>query len=308
MRTLLLFVLCWMGSAAQAAALDVRANVRAVAAVIESRYFDVEQGRALARELTERAEQGHYDAFSNAQALAMRLTQELRRVDRHLSVVAGQALPQRRRMRPARVSQGVEHGFGRIARLDGNVGYVELVEAAHFEFDDPDSPVRAKADQVLAQLRDADAVILDLRSNPGGSPAMVGYLVSAFVPSDRDVYNRFHTREGVFTERPATPYPTPRSDVPLFVLVGPGTASAAESLAYTLQACGRATIVGEPTAGAANPGELFPATAGISVFVPTGSPRNPLTQRNWEGEGVQPDIVVASADALAKAHALARGE
>jgi hypothetical protein len=41
-----------------------------------------------------------------------------------------------------------------------------------------------------------------------------------------------------------------------------------------------------------------------SVFVPTGSPRNPHARRNWEGEGVQPDVDVAASDALNRAHEL----
>jgi C-terminal processing protease CtpA/Prc len=298
---------CGLSAAALADQVQPRAHVREIAQLIESHYYDVERGRAIAKNLMREAEQAAFDEIDGPRELASRLTDRLRRIDRHFKVVWGEPSPSQPR-REARQPAGHQHGFGRVEKLAGNVGYVELLEATHIDFSDPASPVRAKADAVLAQLRDASAYILDLRSNRGGSPAMVGYLVSAFVSPKADVYNAFHTRDAVFSERPDVHFTQPLVSAPLFVLVGQGTASAAESLAYTLQACGRAVIVGEPSAGAANPGAMFATASGYSVFVPTGSPRNPITQRNREGEGVQPDVRVAAADALNKAHQLAISE
>ena len=68
---------------------------------------------------------------------------------------------------------------------------------------------------------------------------------------------------------------------------------------------GRAEIIGETTVGAGNPGEVFDAGDGFSVFISTGSARNPITGANWEGVGVQPDVEVAAADALDEALLLA---
>ena len=49
----------------------------------------------------------------------------------------------------------------------------------------------------------------------------------------------------------------------------------------------------------------MPAVEGFSVFVSVASPENPITHSNWEGAGVQPDVVALSADALTRAHQLA---
>src|SRR3546814_15709775 len=81
---------------------------------------------------------------------------------------------------------------------------------------------------------------------------------------------------------------------------------AAESFAYTLQQAGRATIVGEASGGAANPGAPVATREGLAVFVPTGSPVNPFSGGNWEGTGVQPDVRVPSAEAFDAALRLAR--
>ena len=309
MRALSYVIFCCLFAVAHAEALDAQAEIRAIAKTIEERFYDPNRGRAIAAKLVGEAEQGAYDDIDDPRELATKLTSRLRAIDGHFRVVWGNASPAPRRASSGGAARGrsgqAQHGFGRVEVLPGNVGYIELLEAAHFDFADSDSPVRAKADEVLARVRDSDALILDLRENGGGSPAMVGYLVSAFVSPREDVYNRFYTREAVFNERPDVFYPDPLLKTPLFVLVGPGTASAAESIAYTLQACGRATVVGERSAGAANPGTLFDTGRGYAVFVPTGSPRNPLTKRNWEGEGVQPDVSVAAADALPRALELA---
>lgn len=309
MRAVLyLCLLCLLGTA-QADELKPRLEVRAIGQVIAAHYYDADRGQSIAEELALQADRGAFDRISNPEDLASRLTSQLRQIDRHFKVQWGESSASRRPPKSlAEQSNDSEYGVGHVERLSGNVGYIELLEAAHIDFKESAPPARAKIDAVLAQVRDAGALILDLRANRGGSPAMVGYLVSAFVSSTDDVYNRFHTRDAVFSERPEVLYPTPLLKTPLYILIGPGTASAAESLAYTLQSCGRAILVGERTAGAANPGEMFPTKSGYSVFVPTGSPRNPRTERNWEGDGVQPDIKVTASDALSRAHALARGQ
>jgi C-terminal processing protease CtpA/Prc len=78
--------------------------------------------------------------------------------------------------------------------------------------------------------------------------------------------------------------------MPKYVLISGRTASAAESLAYTLQAARRATVIGEISAGAANPGGAFPVGDGFEVFVSISSPVNPVTGTNWNIVGVKPDI------------------
>jgi hypothetical protein len=144
-----------------------------------------------------------------------------------------------------------------------------------------------------------------LRNNPGGSPDMVGYLVSAFTDPKADIYNVLTYRDHRESERPKVPYPNPRLDVPLYVLISGRTASAAESLAYTLQASRRAVIIGEISEGAANPGGPFPVGDGFSVFVSISTLINPTTHKNWEDVGVKPDVAVSEEQALWRAQILA---
>jgi C-terminal processing protease CtpA/Prc len=137
---------------------------------------------------------------------------------------------------------------------------------------------------------------------------MVGYLMSAFTKPNATIYDVIHYRAGTESERPAQLYPHPRLDIPLYVLTSGRTASAAEAMAYELQAAGRAVVVGEVSSGAANPGGEFPAGEGFNVFISIGTPVNPLTRGNWEGKGVDPDVHVPADAALHRAQVLALEE
>ncbi len=92
----------------------------------------------------------------------------------------------------------------------------------------------------------------------------------------------------------------------VYVLTGRFTGSAAESFAYALQAEKRATLVGEQTAGAGNPGNgMVQLPGGFSAFVATGRVMSPVTGTNWEGVGVKPDVAAAADTALRVAHVMA---
>lgn len=290
-----------------------RAVAEAVADAVQARFYDAGRADEIARTLRRDAAAGAFDARTEPAALATALSARLQPFDGHLRVSwrpgdapdGATAAPARRVPPPP--LRG--HGVRSVQSLPGNLGYLDLRGFPDFDPAAPQSPARQALDAALQLLAGADAVIVDLRDNGGGSPDSAGYLISAFVPAGRDVYNRFAWREGAHTrhhhEAPREPYAAPRPQVPLYLLTSARTGSAAESFAYTLKHAGRAVVVGETSAGAANPGQEFPVGAGFSVFVATGSPTNPMTQGNWEGVGVAPDVAVAPAQALATAQALA---
>src|SRR6185503_6003675 len=120
---------------------------------------------------------------------------------------------------PELADQRSAYGFRRVEMRPGGIGYIDLRFFADFNFAKLNEPPRKIADAALTMLSGADAVILDLRNNGGGAPAMVGYLVSAFTAADADIYNVFHSRDNTESERPGQAYASPRVDVPLFVLI-----------------------------------------------------------------------------------------
>lgn len=308
-----LLVLTAAPALAQPAGPAPRETVEAVAERIRDLYFSVERGDAIADALEAEAASGQYDGFTDPRDLASALSARLRPEDAHFVVMYDPNAP-----RPGAGSGGVRsqgpdiqrlsnYGFSRVEVLPGNIGLIEMRSFANIDFYNPDDPARRAADAALALVAHTDAVIFDVRNNGGGAPSMVGYLVSAFTPADADIYNVFHNRDGTERENPRVYYDAPRLTVPLYVLTSGRTGSAAEAFPYTLQAAGRATIVGEATGGAANPGGMVPVPGGFMVFVSGGSPINPITGRNWEGTGVIPDVEAPSAVALSHAQRLALG-
>ena len=104
-------------------------------------------------------------------------------------------------------------------------------------------------------LAHVDALIVDLRDNHGGQPAMVQLLLSYFF-KERTHLNDIYFRPDDATQQYWTlPYvPGARlSAVPLYVLTSKRTFSGAEEFVNDLKALKRAVIVGERTRGGAHP-------------------------------------------------------
>ena len=64
-------------------------------------------------------------------------------------------------------------------------------------------------------------------------------------------------------------------------------------------------MIGERTAGAANPGRPYPVGALFEVTIPNGKLQSAVGGGNWEGRGVTPDVEVVASDAQRIAHARA---
>src|SRR6185369_8527353 len=105
------------------------------------------------------------------------------------------------------------------------------------------------ASQAMIKLADVDALIVDLRDNGGGDPAMVA-LVASYLFYQRthlnDIYVRRtnETRESWTRDVPGKKFGGTK---PLYVLTSARTFSGAEEFSYDLQKLKRATIIGEQT-------------------------------------------------------------
>jgi len=293
-----------------------RVYVEGVAAAIEENYFDEARAREIAVKLRSAASTGKFDALQNEGELSSELSRWLAPFDTHFKVswaepqpaspAAPDATAPARAMPANNPQRRGNYGVRGVDVLPGNIGYLDLRNFSDFEFGQPNQPARLAVDAGLQLLSGTNALIIDLRENGGGAPQMVGYLSSAFVKKDADIFNTFHGRGGrTMSEAPLDWNPQPRLDTPLFILISGRTASAAEAFAYTMQSSKRATIVGEASMGAANPGGPVDAGNGFMVFISFASPINPITKTNWENRGVIPDVAVASAAAPETAQRLA---
>lgn len=291
-------------AAPQTVAVEPRRAVSRLAALIRAEFYDAARAARIANSLEAAADSGSFDRMTDPRDLSWELTRRLSPEDRHFAVswAAPEAGQQRLLPPPAPDLSRVNQGFVEARVLAGGVGYVKIDQFA--PIDSRSCPAVAAADAALAFVAAAPSLIIDLRDNGGGSPGMVGYLVQQFVADPARIANRFKSRRGPdrLELSPVALTHAPRVDVPLFILVSARTGSAAEALAYTLQAAGRAVVVGERTGGAANPGSIHRTADGFRIFISGGTPLNPITSANWEGVGVAPDIAVPQADALRTAH------
>ena len=203
-------------------------------------------------------------------------------------------------------------GFYKVERLPGNIGYLD------FRVFLPPDVAGATAIAAMNFLSNTSALIFDIRKNNGGCPDMVA-LISSYLFDDKPVHlNDLIWRErdesGEFRERIEQHWTLPYVpgarylDKPVYVLTSNFTFSGAEEFANNLKQLKRATIVGETTGGGANPGRFEALHDHFGIFIPTGRAVNPITQTNWEGTGVEPDLKVSAERAVQTAYLAALKE
>ena len=280
-----------------------------VANLLESKYVLADKAKEFADEFRVKCASGAYDSCTAAGDFAARVTGDLIAVtgDKHLSL---------RVIVPSEVGEKAESplhhpiryyhlrlkenaGFYKLEWIEPRIGYVDLRRFYSF------GEAREMALAAMTFLANANAIIIDVRENGGGSG---DYLSSYFLPYPTQLSSSVSREGGAIEEfwTLGNIGMEPRVDVPLFVLTGPNTFSAAESFAYDLQSRKRATIVGEPTKGGAHSVDLFPIDDTFEFMISTSRAVSPVTGGNWEGTGVIPDVVVSSEAALDTALAEAK--
>ena len=294
-----------------------RRIVTSIAATVEANYVFPDTGRLVAQHLRNRLAGGGYGAAMTAGQLADRLTADLRAVngDLHLYVVfssgdastapsAGPRMVMRRpgdAAPPDQLLMARRHNYQiRSAdRLAGNVGYISVGQLSART----DEALRA-FDAAMQFLGSVDAMIIDLRSTTGGDPRMSDYVASYFLGDSVRTLNSYSRSPDQTWERWTVPVGgRKRPDIPLLLLVGPGTASGTEDFAFIMKQTSRAVLVGEITAGAGRLTRIYPLADGFSVSVSGGRTYDPRTGKEWERAGIAPDLAVPIDEALPRAHA-----
>jgi hypothetical protein len=298
-----------------------RAAVDRLATLLEERFVYPEVGRAYASLLRERLASGAYASFGDDRAFARAVTADLQAAhpEGHLRLLPPgetSVAP------PGAASPG--NGPGTAGWVAPGVAYLRL---HGFQGN------RAQYDSLVARLRGvldgfdtAKTLIIDAREYLGGAldetDAMASYFFDGpttllefdtrqaveqrdgafFVESERLV--RVAGPEGIIRRRQVARPSSRRTALRtarIFVLTSKKTASGGESFALSMKRTGRATLIGETTAGAGHFGRSTDLGGGYRAFIPVGRPFDPDTNRGWELTGVEPHLKVPAEKALEEA-------
>jgi C-terminal processing protease CtpA/Prc len=196
--------------------------------------------------------------------------------------VAGRAGFVRSVLRPAGAS------FGEL-RLDG--------------FDDAEHAGRY-LHAAFGLLGGVESLLLDLRHNGGGAVSTLAMLAEFILGPEPE-----HLATVYYRDRPARQWWTTGGlaqvhlpdSARVAMLIGPGTYSSGEAVAYHLQSRGRVRTFGTRTPGAADHVTPIRLTPHVTALMPEATTIDERTGTNWEGRGVEPDVhSAANADGLAR--------
>jgi hypothetical protein len=284
---------------------------------LSEHYVFPDKAKEVAAVLRQHQREGKYEGITDGERLADQLTEDINAVahDRHMAVNFDPGtVPtedpmgppptsredwERRAPLPMRLSVRFSNlGVEAVDHVSPKVGYLKIVGFA------PHFLVADKYAAAMDKLADTDGLIIDLRDNRGGGPDSVALLVSYFVDQRtrlNDIWDRdtdITTQQWTVDKLDGKRYGGKK---PVVILAGPGTMSAGEDFAYTMQALKRATVIGAPTWGGAHPTHLYRLGEHFSAWIPNRRTISPITHANWEGGGVVPDVAAKPDDALAVA-------
>jgi carboxyl-terminal processing protease len=190
------------------------------------------------------------------------------------------------------VRQTLDGAYLDIRLTENNVAYVRATQCYDAMASDIQRAISTVSEAPLK------GIILDLRSNPGGTLTCAVGTVDLFLTSGTVVTiqdNRTPEDQApsrAFTATSDTPFP----ELPLAILVNGSTASAAEIIAGALQDHGRATILGSQTFAKGTVQTLLPPLPnGSALKITTARYLTPLG-RSFDQEGLVPDELVENDD------------
>src|SRR6266403_477189 len=165
------------------------------------------------------------------------------------------------------------------------IGYIRLIQ-----FNEPTADELSKAIDGL-QKQGMQALILDLRNNPGGLLNSAVDVCGQFLPPNTKVVSTQGRVASQQHDYSTSTVSKPRPNFPMVLLVNEGSASGAEIVAGALKDLRRAVLVGETTFGKGSVQNVLQLPDGSAVRFTTAKYYTPSRQV-IQGNGVTPNIRV----------------
>ena len=179
----------------------------------------------------------------------------------------------------------IELKYVKSKMLEGEIGYLRLTQ-----FGDNVYPDMKKALEGL-QAKGMKALILDLRSNPGGELGQSIKIASMFIEKGKIVSTRQKKGEETVYSREGKYF----GNFPMVVLINGGSASASEIVSGALKDYKRATLIGEKSFGKGSVQTLLPLPDGDGIKITIAKYYTP-NGISIDGTGIEPDKKVEDKD------------
>ncbi|MEL7119496.1 MAG: S41 family peptidase [Bacteroidota bacterium] len=302
---------------------EKESTITQLAQLLRNRYLSAEEGARLSEMLLDNMKKGKYIPFSSAIKFANQLTLDMRAIvqDNHLKISydppylkrlgkliqgANKKKPNDEIIRQLQLEQFRNFRMPTVQRLNGNIGYLKI---DFFLPTENNKGFEEKMAIAFDFIADSDALIIDLRENPGGYASGSNLFISYFFPPQTHFMTSSGRIEGKYMERKSFTLKKVNGkkylDKPVYILTSSRTGSAAESIAHIIKHSARGKIIGEASYGAGYMGDDYNLDHQYHVLVSYASGKHPNAKRNWEATGVIPDIKIAADQAFTKAHFIA---
>ena len=179
----------------------------------------------------------------------------------------------------------IELKYVKSKMLDNEIGYLRLTQFGDNVYDD------MKKSLENLQAKGMKALVLDLRSNPGGELSQSIKIASMFIDKGRIVSTKQKAAKEKIYQREGKYF----GDFPLVVLINGGSASASEIVSGALKDHKRAVLVGEKTFGKGSVQTLLPLPDGDGIKITIAKYYTPSGE-TIDGTGIEPDTKVEDKD------------
>ena len=291
---------------------DKKELLNKIGDLVKKNYVFPDLGEKYRKEISRLSRSHKFDSISDPKQFGENATASLQKLmnDKHINfrLIEASELNNTTEgslhhpVRYFRLGQKEHLGFYRLDWIEDEIGYLDY---RRFYYHSRAREMLLNAFQFLST---ANAIIIDLRENGGGSGDMGSLMLSYFLPHPTQLTGTYY-RQGDMTKEMWTHEKVAGKkllDVPLFVIIGKNTFSAAEYFAYDLKVRNRATLIGEASKGGAHSVDRYPVGDNFEIYISTARAVNPVTGSNWETTGIIPDIIAPNESVLDTTIALAK--
>jgi hypothetical protein len=303
--------------------------------LLQQHYVYPETTETLVAALIGHDVRGDYENITQSEELARHLTRDLHTADpdlgnQNLGVhffehlvdfegnITDEDIDHPKPMKLLQFMREINFGFGSVS-WDLNTApgkTIATLPINNFLFTDPKfvedwRAIQQNMGNILSYVVSADALIIDLRNNHGGSPETVAFMLSYLLDTKGGHMHLSSSvdRNGQVDKKFSTicldcfpPFTHPfGGKKPLFVLTSNNTMAAGEEMAYNIQVFGRGKVIGqgaEKTYGLTSMWskprfmceEIF-GKGWWMAMIPDRRFIHALTGKSWEGVGVRSDVV-----------------